>query len=157
MHLAGETEIAATRDRVWDYISNPQRVAQSSPQSQAQVEKIDDTHYRLTVAVQAPMPTSVILNLELTEVASPNRIAARVGGTVMGGAIDGTGSIDLAELQPKLTRARWAADATLGGMLGMFEGMIQGPLQQAAEQGFAGLKERLEAEEAAAAGDSPAG
>jgi carbon monoxide dehydrogenase subunit G len=69
---------------------------------------------------------------------------------VMGGPINGTGSIDLAELGPKMTSATWVADATLGGLLGGFDVMIQGPIQQAADQAFASLKERLEAEELAA-------
>jgi carbon monoxide dehydrogenase subunit G len=148
MHLSGETEISASRQRVWASVSNPKQVAESNPQGQAQVEKIDDTHYRITVAAAGPMPMNVVLELELTEVEAPSRIAGRVGGSVMGGHIDGTGSIDLAELEPKLTRATWSADARLGGMLGAFDSMIAGPLQQAVEQGVASLKERLEAEEA---------
>ena len=151
MHLSGETEIAAARQRVWDTISNPNRAADSSSSGQAQIEKIDDRHYRVTVsAPSAMMPMNVVLALELTDVDEPNRIAASIAGAVMGSPINGTGSIELTELGPKLTRTKWVADATLGGMLGAFESMIQGPLQQAADQGFASLKVRLEAEEAAA-------
>jgi carbon monoxide dehydrogenase subunit G len=151
MHLSGETEIAATRQRVWETVSDPNRAAESNTSGQAQIEKIDDLHYRVTVsAPSAMMPMNVVLALELTEVDEPNRIAASIEGAVMGGPINGTGSIELAELGPKLTRTKWVADATLGGMLGAFESMIQGPLQQAADQGFASLKKRLEAEEAAA-------
>ncbi len=149
MHLAGVTEIAASRKRVWETISNPNRAAESDKSSPAHIEKIDDRHY--TVSVSAPsamMPLNVVLALELTEVDEPDRIAATVSGAVMGGPISGTGSIELVELGPKLTRTTWVADATLGGILGGFEAMIQGPLQQAADQGFASLKERLEAEEA---------
>ncbi|MGA3056803.1 MAG: SRPBCC family protein [Candidatus Limnocylindrales bacterium] len=149
MHLAGETEIAASRQRVWETLSNPNRAAESNTSGQAQIEKIDDRHYRVTVsAPSAAMPMNVVLALELTEVDEPNRIAATVAGALMGGPINGTGSIELVELGPKLTRTTWVADATLGGMLGAFESMIQGPLQGAAEQGFASLKKRLEAEEA---------
>lgn len=156
MHLSGLTEIAATRQRIWETVSNPSKVAASNTAGQAQVEKIDDRHYRLTVAVTTPMmPVSVVVELELTEVAEPSRIAATVAGAVMGGPLNGTGSIDLTELGPKLTRMSWSADATLGGMLGAFEPMVQGPLAQAAEQGIASLKARLEAEEAAA-GAAPA-
>jgi carbon monoxide dehydrogenase subunit G len=151
MHLSGETEIAATQQRVWETISNPSRAAESNTSGQAQIEKIDDRHYRVTVsAPSAMMPMNVVLALELTEVDEPNRIAASIEGAVMGSPINGTGSIELAELGPKQTQAKWVADATLGGMLGTFESMIQGPLQQAGDQGFASLKKRLEAEEAAA-------
>jgi carbon monoxide dehydrogenase subunit G len=151
MHLAGVTEIAASRKRVWETISNPNRAAESNTSGQAQIEKIDERHYRVSVsAPSAVMPVNVVLDLQLTEIDEPNRIAATVEGAFMGGPINGTGSIELTELAPKLTRTMWVADATLGGMLGGFEPMIQGPIQQAADQGFASLKERLEAEEAAA-------
>lgn len=151
MHLAGVTEIAASRKRVWETISNPNRAAESNTSGQAQIEKIDERHYRVSVsAPSAMMPVNVVLDLQLTDIDEPNRIAAAVEGAFMGGPINGTGSIELTELAPKLTRTTWVADATLGGMLGGFEPMIQGPIQQAADQGFASLKERLEAEEAAA-------
>jgi hypothetical protein len=152
MHLSGETEIAATRQRVWETISNPNRAAASNSSGQAQVEKIDDRHYRVTVSAPgAMMPMNVVLELAITELDEPRRIAATIEGAIMGGPINGTGSIDLAELGPKLTRLTWVADATLGGMLGGFEPMIQAPMQQSADKGFESLKERLEAEEAAGA------
>ncbi|MGD0247595.1 MAG: SRPBCC family protein [Candidatus Limnocylindrales bacterium] len=151
MHLSGETEISATRQRVWDTISNPNQAAASDSQGQAQIEKIDDRHYKVTLAPPGGMmPMNVVLDLALTDLDEPSRIAATIGGLVMGGPVNGTGSIDLAELGPKLTHVTWVADATLGGLLGGFEGMIQGPLQGAADKSFASLKERLEAEEAAA-------
>jgi carbon monoxide dehydrogenase subunit G len=150
MHLSGETEIAAGRQRVWDNISNPDRAAASSPSGLAGIVKIDDRHYQVTLtAPSAMMPLTVILNLALTEVDEPSRLAATVEGAIMGGPINGTGSVDLTELGPKQTRAAWVADAVLGGMLGGFDGMVQGPIQNAADQAFASLKDRIEAEEAA--------
>lgn len=150
MHLSGETEIAASRDRVWNHISNPSAAAAANSGGQAQVEKIDDRHYKVHVAPSGtPMPMDVTLDLVLTDVTAPSRMAATIEGMVMGGAVNGTGSIDLAEAGPKLTRATWVADATLGGFLGGFEPMLQGPIQQAAEQAMGSFKARMEAEEAA--------
>ena len=150
MHLSGETEIAAGRQRVWDTIRNPNQAAASGTEGQAQIEKIDDRHYKVSItATTAMMPVNVVLDLELTELDEPNRIAATIAGAIMGGPINGTGSIELVELAPKLTRASYVADATLGGMLGAFEPMMAGPVQQAADAAFASLKKRLEAEEAA--------
>jgi carbon monoxide dehydrogenase subunit G len=150
MHLSGETEIGASRDRVWKHISNPSAAAAANSGGQAQVEKIDDRHYKVHVApAGTPMPMDVTLDLELTEVTAPSRIAATIEGAVMGGPVNGSGSIDLAEVGPKLTRAVWVADATLGGFLGGFEPMLQGPIQQAAEKAMESFKTRLEVEEAA--------
>ena len=151
MHLSGETEIAAGRGRVWETISNPNRAAAFNSSGQAEVEKIDDRHYKITAsAPSSMMPMNVVLDLQLTDVQEPSHIAATIEGAIMGGPINGTGSIDLAELGPKLTRATWVAAATLGGLLGGFDAMVQGPLQNAADKAFASLKARLEAEEAAA-------
>ena len=151
MHLSGETEIAASRGRVWETISDPSRAAAFNSSGQAQVEKIDDRHYKVTVsAPSSMMPMNVLLDLQLTDVQEPSHVAATIEGAIMGGPINGTGSIDLAELGPKLTRATWVAAATLGGLLGGFDAMVQGPLQNAADKAFASLKARLEAEEAAA-------
>jgi carbon monoxide dehydrogenase subunit G len=142
--------MAASRQRVWDTISNPSRAAVSGSSGQAQIERIDDRHYKVTVSAPAAMmPMNVVLDLQLTDVEAPSRLAAAVEGEIMGGPINGSGSIELTELGPKSTRASWLADVTLGGMLGGFDSMIQGPMQQAADQAFASLKIRLEAEEAA--------
>ncbi len=152
MHLSGETEIAATRQRVWDSISHPESAVAGNEGGQATVEKLDDSHYRITVVpTAAPIPMTVSLEIEITEATEPSRLAGTLSGVVMGGPINGTGHIDLAELAPKLTRVVWEADATLGGLLGGFEPMLAGPIQQGATSSMESLKERLEAEEAAAA------
>jgi carbon monoxide dehydrogenase subunit G len=151
MHLSGETDIAASRQRVWEAVSDPSAAVANDEGGQARVEKIDDTHYRVTVTpAGSPIPMNVTLDLQLTEVSAPTHIAATISGVVMGGPITGNGSIDLTELGPKSTRAEWVADAALGGILGGFEPMLAGPIQAGAEQGFESLKARLEAEEAAA-------
>ena len=150
MHLSGETEIAASRQRVWDNISNPNRATAGNSSGQASIEKIDDHHFKVTVnAPGGMMPMNIVLDLTLTDIDEPSRIAGTIAGSIMGGPITGTGSVSLEELAAKETRVTWVADATLGGMLGAFDGMVQGPAQQAGDKAFEGLKERLEAEEAA--------
>jgi carbon monoxide dehydrogenase subunit G len=149
MHLAGESEIAASRARVWAAISRPDRTAASTSQGSAQVERFDDTHFRVTIAATG-IPVQVVLEAELTDVSEPERMVAAISGVVMGSPITGSGSVDLAELEPKLTKTVWLVDVTLGGLLSGFEGMLAGPLQQAAEKAFEAIREKLEAEEGAA-------
>ena len=146
MHLEGVKEIKASRQKVWESISDPQRMAESNSQGGAKVEKIDDRHYRVT-ATAPGMPMAVVLNLELTEMDPPSRLGAHLNAAIMGSPVDGTGTIELDELGPELTRARYQADATLGGMLSAFEPMIAGPLQQGVDQGMDSLKTRIESGE----------
>jgi carbon monoxide dehydrogenase subunit G len=149
MHLAGESEIAASRARVWAALSHPDRTAASTSQGSALVERLDDTHFRATIAASG-IPVQVGLEVELTDLSAPERMVAAISGVAMGSPITGTGSVGLAELEPKLTKAVWLVDVTLGGLLSGFEGMLAGPLQQAAEKAFEAIKEKLEAEETAA-------
>ena len=151
MHLSGETEIAASRARVWDAISNPDQAMADNEGGQAKIEKIDDRHYRLTVTPkESPIPMTVVLDLEITELTAPSRIAATISGAIMGGPLTGNGHIELSELAPKITHFVWEADATLGGLLGGFEPMMAGPVQAGAAGGVDSFKARMEAEEAAA-------
>jgi carbon monoxide dehydrogenase subunit G len=151
MHLSGVTDIAASRQRVWDNISNPQRAAADNSSGQASIEKIDDNNYKINVnAPGGMMPMNIVLNLVITDRSEPSHIAGTIEGSLMGGPINGNGSVSLEEIATGSTRVTWVADATLGGILGGFDGMIQAPAQQAGDKAFEGLKERLEAEEAAA-------
>ena len=66
MHLSGETEIAASRQRVWETISNPNRGrARPTPPARRRVEKIDDRHYQVTVVARraSRCPMNVVLDL----------------------------------------------------------------------------------------------
>jgi carbon monoxide dehydrogenase subunit G len=149
MHLAGESEIAASRVWVWAAISHPERTVASTSEGSAQVERLDDTHFRVTIAASG-IPVQVVLEVELTDGSEPERMVAAISGVVMGSPITGSGRVDLAELAPKLTKAVWLVDVTLGGLLSGFEGMLAGPLQQAAEKALQALKDKLETEEAEA-------
>jgi carbon monoxide dehydrogenase subunit G len=151
MHLSGETEIAAGRQRVWETVTDPRQVAACVP-GQPKVEVVDDRHMKVTAAVGSGfLRTTVVVDIRLTDLQAPARATAAAGTVVMGGPVHADGSLELTELPAGRTRAVWAADVTLGGFLASFASMVEAPVRSGVDQTLACLRAKIEAAEAAEA------
>jgi carbon monoxide dehydrogenase subunit G len=151
MHLEGETEIAAPRRRVWAVLTDPHLVAECVP-GDPTIEYLDDRNFRVTAEfgngfLRAP----VTVEIELTELSEPARARATATAAVMASPVAASGSLELAEIGPALTLARWSAELTLGGMLTGFAGMVHAPIKKGVERTLECLKARLEGEGSEAA------
>jgi carbon monoxide dehydrogenase subunit G len=146
MQFAGETEIAAPRQRVWDVITDPHQVAGCVP-GDPKIEVVDERNLRVTAEVgNGFFRTTVTVEIELAELNAPERATAKATAAVMASPVTAIGSLELEELGPALTRTSWSADVTLGGMLVGFASMIQAPVQSGVDRTLACLKAKLEAE-----------
>ncbi len=149
MHLSGETEIAAGRQRVWDAVTDPHQVAACVP-GQPKVEVVDDRRMKVTAAVgNGFLRTTVVVDIRLTDMQPPDRATAAAGTVVMGGQVQAEGSLELTEPAAGRTRAVWAADVTLGGFLAGFASMVEAPVRSGVDQTLACLRAKIEAAEAA--------
>jgi carbon monoxide dehydrogenase subunit G len=155
MQLAGEIEIAAPRQRVWETLTDPRQVAACVP-GQPEVEVIDAQHLRVKAPVgNSWLRTTVVVDIELSDLEPPERVSATASGSVMGGSVKASGRLELEELGPALTRVVWSSDLTLGGMLAGFASMAEGPARDGVNQTLACLKARIEAESGAADAGTP--
>jgi hypothetical protein len=151
MQLSGETEIAAGRQRVWDVLTDPHRVADCLPGS-ASIEILDATNFRVTAEVgNAFMRTTLTVEIELTDLIEPESAGANATAAVMASPVSATGSLQLDELESGSTGVAWTAEVTLGGMLAGFAALAQGPVQDGVDRTLECLKDVIEAEEAEAA------
>jgi carbon monoxide dehydrogenase subunit G len=149
MHLTGETEIGASRQRVWGTLTDPRQVAVCVP-GKPKVEIVDDRHMRVTALVgNGFFQTNLAVDIVLTDLQPPGRATAAASSMIMGGPVAAEGRLDLSELGPTLTRVSWVADVTLGGILASFAAMAEAPVRQGVEQTLANLKAKIEAAEAA--------
>jgi carbon monoxide dehydrogenase subunit G len=147
MQLSGEIEIGASRQRVWETLTDPRQVAPCVP-GQPRVEISDAQHLRVRAPVgNAWFRASLEVEIELSDFEAPARARAVASGTVMGGPVGATGELALEELGPARSRAVWTAELTLGGMLAGFAGMVGGPARDGVNRTLACLKARLEAAE----------
>lgn len=154
MHLSGQTEIASSRRRVWDTVTDPRQVAACVP-GLPKVEVIDDRHMRVTAVVGSGfLQTTVVVDIRLTELQAPESATAAASSVVMGGPVEADGSLELVEMGPLQTQVAWAADVTLGGFLAGFASMVEAPVRGGVDQTLACLKAKIEAAEPAGTEDS---
>jgi len=152
MHLDGETRIAAPRQRVWEALSDPQRVAACAP-GDPQVEVIDERKFRVSAVVgNLFFKSPVAIEIELDEVAPPSSATGRASGVVMGGPVSAVGAVRLEELDQSSTKVEWEADVEMGGMLAGFAGMAVQPAREAIDGTLDCLKRSLESEPEAGQG-----
>ena len=145
MQLSGAIDIAAGRQRVWDVLTDPHRVAECVPGNPS-IEILDELNFRVTAQVgNGFFQATVTVEIELTDLTAPERAGANATAAVMASPVTAAGSLTLDELGPNLTRASWSAEVTLGGMLVGFAGMIQAPIQSGVDRTLECLAAKIEA------------
>lgn len=120
MRIEGERKFAASREAVFEALTDPELLASMVPG----VERVEvESPDRWTASVASPLGKglSVPLQFELAERRPPERASLHAKGASMGAKIAMTTSFDLGEA-PEGTRMRWSAEIRLGGLLRALDG-----------------------------------
>jgi carbon monoxide dehydrogenase subunit G len=145
MKFSGAVEIEAPRDRVWEFVSDPEKVASCGPGVES-VEEVDDTHYK-TVAKVGVGFISARFNgqLEIVERVEPERMVINVHGQAPGSAADAVASMSLRDAPDGGTIMDWSADVMIAGTLASVGArLIEGTANKLVSQTFDCIKARLE-------------
>jgi carbon monoxide dehydrogenase subunit G len=119
MHLDGEITVNATRDAVFDAISNARFFA-SCIEGVSEVSEIDRTHYAAVMETKLSiMRFKFKVTVELTRVTPPDSIEAKIEGRPLGflGRLTATSVTTLTEVDQQ-TRLRYTMEVALTGKLG---------------------------------------
>ena len=146
MHFDGIVEVAAARERVWSFVSDPTRVAACAPDVD-HLEVIDPTHFRVTVrAGIGPIRTTFAIDAEFTELREPEHAEVRATGSARGSAVEMSNVVDLDSAGDGRTAIRWRAEVNVSGAIANIGSrFMQAAADKTTRDVFACLKERLEA------------
>jgi len=146
MHFEGIVEVAASRDRVWSFVSDPARVAACAADVE-HLEVIDATHFRVTVrAGIGPIRTTFAIDAEFTELREREHAEVRATGRARGSAVEMSNVVDLADVGDGRTALRWRAEVNMSGAIANIGSrFMQAAADKTTREVFACLKERLEA------------
>jgi uncharacterized protein len=125
VRFEGSTELAASPAAVYAFITDPAKVVTIIPD--VQESKIaDGDHFSVKAkAGIGPMRGTLTMSFQVTE-KKPGEAATLVGrGQGMQGTVDMAMTISLARTESG-TRASWAADAKVGGILASVGGRLIG-------------------------------
>jgi carbon monoxide dehydrogenase subunit G len=145
MHFEGTADIGAPRERVWEFVTDAQRVSRCGPDVQ-RVDVVDPMHFKVVArAGVGPIRTTFALDVVFTELRAPEHAAVRARGQAPGSAVEMTNTLDLADGTSGRTTLRWASEVTVSGMIASVGArLMQGAADKVTQQVFACIKEQLE-------------
>lgn len=146
MHFDGTVEINAPRDKVWAFLIDPNQVGSCGPGVES-IEVVDDTHFKATAKVGVGFISArFVVNMEMAELAAPDRALIKAHGQAPGSAVDATATMHLSDAEAGTTRMDWSADVTIAGTLASVGArLIEGTANKMIGQTFDCIRTKLEA------------
>jgi carbon monoxide dehydrogenase subunit G len=146
MRFEGSVQIAAPRDRVWAFVTDPNQVGQCGPGVET-IEVVDDTHFKAAAKVGIGFISAKFkVDMEFAETQPPDRAVIRAHGQAPGSAVDAVAEMRLSDGEAGGTVMDWEADVNIAGTLASVGArMIEGTANKMIGQTFDCMKSKLEA------------
>ncbi len=126
----------ASRDAVWDSLTNPDRIAECLPGCD-KLEQIDEHGYRINIEVGiGAIRSSYKGTVRLKDFSPPSAYSLEVRGTGTGGFMEGEGSVELDEAVDAV-RVRYSGNVSVGGKIAAVgQRMVGGAARMVIDQFF---------------------
>jgi carbon monoxide dehydrogenase subunit G len=146
MQFSGTVQIAAPRDRVWDFLMDPNQVGSCGPGVES-IETIDADHFKVKAKVGVGfIAARFVVEMTIAERNEPELAIIKAHGQAPGSAVDATASMKHAGPAEGPTTMDWAADVTISGTLASVGArMIEGTANKMIGQTFDCIRAKLEA------------
>jgi carbon monoxide dehydrogenase subunit G len=146
MKFDGTVEIRAPRERVWDFLMDPNQVGSCGPGVES-IEVVDETHFKARAKVGIGFISArFVVDMEIAEREEPDRAVIKARGQAPGSAVDATATMRLRDGDAGGTVMEWAADVMIGGTLASVGArMIEGTANKMIGQTFECIRTKLEA------------
>jgi uncharacterized protein len=147
MRFEGSVPIRASRERVWAFVTDPDKVGQCGPGVE-KIEVIDPTHFKATAKVGIGFISArFVVNMEFAEQQPPDRALIKAHGQAPGSAVDATAEMRLSDgAEDGTTVMDWSADVNIAGTLASVGArLIEGTANKMIGQTFECMRTRLEA------------
>ncbi|MBI2763833.1 MAG: carbon monoxide dehydrogenase subunit G [Chloroflexi bacterium] len=148
MEFTGSVDIPATRERVFAFVTNPDKVGQCGPAVET-IEILDPTHFRAKARVGVGFISArFVVDLEITEQQPPDMAIIKARGQAPGSAVDAVGRMNLVDgPEPGTTTMLWAAEVNISGMLASVGArMVEGTADKMIGQTFDCIRAKIVAE-----------
>ena len=145
MHFQGTVQIAAPRDQVWAYVTDPNRVGACGPGVES-IELIDATHFKARAKVGIGfISAKFVVDGEMAVVTAQEVAEVKARGQAPGSAVDATATMRLSDGSIGTTVMAWGAEVTISGTLASLGArLIEGTANKMIAQTFACMKAKLE-------------
>ena len=144
MQFSGKEEIKAPRERVFDFLVDPQNFAKGIPDIK-KIEVISPDKFRVTAKLGISFLRGLfVIDFTVKEVDRPKHTSLHGHGSGVGSAVDLDINVDLEEKDGS-TIMNWRADAKISGMLASLgQRMIGSVAEKLVREIFENIKKNLE-------------
>lgn len=144
MRFSGTERIPASREKVWQFLTNPDAVAQCVPDVDS-LSVVDPTHFKAVVkAGIGPVRGKFGFDVAWQELDEPNRAHMTAQGKTPGSAVTVDSTINLAQAGDGETDLDWSADVVVHGLIASVGGrLMDGFAKKQAEQFFGCIRKTL--------------
>lgn len=128
MKFNGDVNINAPRQRVWDYLTDPNKVTQCAPGVQ-QVEVTSPDTFKVVAGIGFGMVKVTFDNkVSWGELDAPNKAVAKIHGDAPGSAMDAIGTMTLSNGVNDSTDMHWEAEINILGQIASLAARMAGPM-----------------------------
>ncbi len=137
MNFDGRVAIQAPREKVWAFLTDPQKVAGCAPGLDSLDILEPGKKFRAKTAIGfGAVKVKFVNDVEWTELDPPNRAAMKAHGTAPGSAVDATTSMELSDGANGGTDLAWTADVNVVGTIASMAMRLMGGVTKSLTTAF---------------------
>lgn len=146
MQVTGSTIIKASRQKVWDYLTNPEFVSKCAPGLEKMEVVESNKKYKATGSVGlGNLKVNISGEIEFVTMEEPDRAVMKGRGSAPGSAVEGTAEMKLRDSEDGATIMDWTADVNVLGTIASLASRMMGSVaQKLSSQFFDCVKAQLE-------------
>jgi carbon monoxide dehydrogenase subunit G len=127
MHFEGALSIRAPREKVWDYLTDPEKVSKSAPGLESLEIVEPGKKFRATTSIGfGSVKVRFVNDVEWVDLDPPNMARMKAHGTAPGSGVDATTSMTLTDGQDGATDLAWTADVNVVGTVASLAARLMG-------------------------------
>lgn len=131
MKLDGEVTINADRQKVWDFLTDPEAVSQCAPGLESMKIVEPDKQFEAVAALGfGTVKVRFVTNVYWVELDAPNFAKMTAHGTAPGSAADVTGGMQLEDTDDGGTKMTWSADVMVSGTITSLASRMMGSVSK---------------------------
>lgn len=147
MHFQGTVTIGASRQRIWDFLTDPHEVSQCVPGLESLEVLEEGVKFRAVASVGlGNIKARFTTDVEWVDLNPPNIAKMKAHGTAPGSAADVLAEMHLVEAEDGATELQWEAEVNVMGTIAALASRMMGSVtQKLTAQFFNCVKGKVEA------------
>jgi carbon monoxide dehydrogenase subunit G len=146
MHFEGNLSIKASREKVWDFLTDPKKVSKCAPGLESLEIVTPGEKFRATTSVGfGSVKVRFVNDVEWVDLDPPNRARMKAHGTAPGSGLDAATSMTLTDGQGGATDLAWTADVqVVGAVASLAARLIGGVMKKLTVAFFESVRKEIE-------------